>query len=435
VAASGQPASEGDAGAAEQDRRTGDLREAVRKTGGVAAAGVDILCEKFAPFWDEAHARKVFRQFGIELEPVPPRLPGPMRLASAERIAGEAQQLLAEANVGVRLRPVASEALGALGKVAPFLQLALELNNTARAALELGQGRLDGAKALGLAGSIADSLQAASEVARIVRPGVAGFARAVPVLGIIGGGVDTVTGAADASKAWEEAGWSGRAVGHGLRTTGGALAIVGGVLLLANPIGMAGAVITLVAVGAQFGGSWIVEASSELRSALSRSPWSKSVVHTTLELDEPVEQHRALSRAIYPFTARVRAIDVPRFGRGTKKVTLRVEVEEEVARWLSADAQWFVEANGMFGSEKTWRGWSIPSRGVRGATVVNGTLVLETDAPGIVIGSEDDFVRVDSATITLKPCQDERYHVVKRIKDDQFDPTPMILDGRSAPAR
>jgi hypothetical protein len=89
----------------------------------------------------------------------------------------------------------------------------------------------------------------------------------------------------------------------------------------------------------------------------------------------------------------------------------------------------------MFGSEKTWRGWSIPSRGLRNATVVDGKLVLETDAPGVVVRSEDDFVRVDSATITLKPCQDERYQVVKRIKDDQFDPAPLILEARTSPAR
>jgi hypothetical protein len=62
-------------------------------------------------------------------------------------------------------------------------------------------------------------------------------------------------------------------------------------------------------------------------------------------------------------------------------------------------------------------------------------LLLEAEAPGIIVGADDDFVRVDSAEVTLMPCQDARYHVTKRIVSDTFDPTPWIGEGSSDPAR
>ncbi|MGB8933071.1 MAG: hypothetical protein WCC48_17635 [Anaeromyxobacteraceae bacterium] len=429
-------ASHGAAGAADSGRRADDAREAARKTGAVVGSAIGVLCEKFAPLWDEAHARDLFRQFGIELEPIPFSVTGPRRAAAASQLAGEARAVLAEANVGVRLRPVASTAVERLGRLAPFLQLALELNNTARAVSAIGSGKVDAMQAVGLAGNVADSLQAASELARLARPGVVGFARAVPILGIMGGGMDTVSGATEATKAWEENGWSGRTVGHGLRTTGGALAIVGGVLLLVNPIGMAGALITLTAVGAQFAGSWIVEASSELRGALAESPWGKRTASLSPDLRAAfAQQHATLSHAVYPFTARVYAASAARFGGSFRRILLRVEVKEEVARWLPPQARWIVDANGHFGNDRTWKGWAIPNRHVTRAQTAADQLVVEVEAPGIVIGSSDDVVRVNSATITLMPCQDERYQVVKRIVNDTFDPTPWIGQGSSDPAR
>jgi hypothetical protein len=66
--------------------------------------------------------------------------------------------VLREADIGVRLRPRNAEALRALGKVAPFLQLGLELNNTARALSAMGEGGLGAKEAISLAGTVTDAL-------------------------------------------------------------------------------------------------------------------------------------------------------------------------------------------------------------------------------------------------------------------------------------
>jgi hypothetical protein len=430
------PGAEAAAGGAEQERLEDDLREAVRKSGGTAKEVAALLCESLAPHWEEAHLRRVFRQFGIELERVPPKASRVTRLAEAERITAEAREVLREADIGVRLRPRNAEALRALGKVAPFLQLGLELNNTARALSAMGEGRLGAKEAISLAGTVTDALAAANDVARLIRPASAGLARAAPILGIVSGAIDTGTGVMDMSAEYEKGGWSGRTAGHGLRTTGGVLAVVGGVLLIANPVGLAGALVVLVGIAAQGVGSWVVEASSEMRECLRGSPWGKQRAAALLiDVAGARSQHRALSRAIYPFTARMVADSSgSRFSQGHKRLVFRAEVDEKAARWVPVNAQWTVEAEGMFGSSLTWKGWGLPKRSAQ-PRVIDGALVVEAEVPGVVIGSKDDFVKVSSAVITLAPCPDQRHWVEKLITQDEFDPSPLFGAGDSRVAR
>jgi hypothetical protein len=434
---SGEPAAaaapEAGAGAAEQDRGEGDGREAHRKSGSVLSAGVGFLCEQFAPLWDEKHLREVFRKFGIELEPVPKGTRA-QRLGAAERIAAEGREVLAEANVGARLRPRSAAAVQALGKFAPWLQLALEANNTARGLAALRDGKLGVYEALSATGNVNDSLAALNDVAKLFRPASTGLARATPVFAIVGGTLDTVTGAMDASNAYEENGWTGRTGGHTLRSAGGALAVVGGILMIANPVGLAGAVVILVGVAAQFAGSWVVDASSELRQLLRESPWGrigKPIIPSGASV-EP-NPHHALSRAIYRFTAQLVAADRAGLARA-RGLSLRIELKEDVARWLPDTATWTVEARGVYGTAAVWKGWTLERRTVS-SNGARSAVVVEVPVPAVVLGPTDDMVRVDSAEIVLAPCADDRHRVTKRLSQHEFDPFPLFGRGSSTLAR
>jgi hypothetical protein len=273
-------------------------------------------------------------------------------------------------------------------------------------------------------------------VAKLFRPASTGLARATPVFAIVGGTLDTVTGAMDASNAYEENGWTGRTGGHTLRSAGGALAVVGGILMIANPVGLAGAVVILVGVAAQFAGSWVVDASSEIRRVLERSPWGKDAAAVLRRgLNDAKPQHTALSHSLFRFSARMVALQFGSDGpRGAKRLVLRVEVKEDVARWLPDGARWVIEARGTFGTELVTRGWALERRTVPSPTALDGKLVMDVPVAGVVLRPEDNSVCVSSAAITLAPCSDERHHVTKLLSDE-FNPAPLFGDGASAFAR
>jgi hypothetical protein len=274
---------------------------------------------------------------------------------------------------------------------------------------------------------------ALNDVAKLFRPASTGLARATPVFAIVGGTLDTVTGAMDASNAYEENGWTGRTGGHTLRSAGGALAVLGGILMIANPVGLAGAVVILVGVAAQFAGSWVVDASSEIRSVLRGSPWGRAEAALLTGTAKP--DHLAPSRAVFRFSARMVALHFGPDGPGTaKRLVLRVEVKEDVAKWLPAGARWVVEARGTFGTELVTRGWALERRTVPSPTALDGKLVMDVPVAGVVLRPEDTVVHVAFATITLAPCADERHHVTKRLSDE-FNPDPLFGDGVSALAR
>jgi len=399
------------------------------------------------PSMEEAYLRRVLRAYGVELEVVPGGLSS-KAVARQEEVLEKGRNLLGAVAPGARLRPVNAGVLQGAGAVGNAIMLAIELHNLKSVADAIVSGDADTTeKALAAGSALSDTLGALSKLVELAPKAARVASRAGGVFAVIGGSCDLVSGSAAAWDSIERRGVGAQAGGEGLRALGGALAAAGGVVMLTGAGFLPGAVLALLGIAAQLGGSLIVENSNALRVFLRHCRWGRpakidlgsgKVIGYAGPLErlaaDLIAQHQCVSYLVFPFDARIE-LDM------WKRVELRVKLGIDVHKWLggvfvNGAAKWSVEGNVTWGNDSRMTTTRLALREWEVAIMDGSAVTYVARFPQVRIDAKkDEFVKVERVCIAVCLGKDPKFQATRIIEDDGFAVNPLVASPRTRLAR
>jgi hypothetical protein len=401
-----------------------------------------FILVRVVPDMDEAHLRRVLDPYGVELERVPGGLRGDVRAEAQEKVFAKGRAELAARAPGARLRPRSAQALEAAGAVGSAIMLAIELHNLKKVVEAIASQ--DGGAAeesLAAGAALGDTLGAISKLVELAPKAKLVASKAGGVFAIVGGSCDLILGSTAAWDSYERKGMGAGTAGEGLRALGGALAAAGGVAMLTGAGFLPGAILALLGIAAQLAGSFLVENSNELRVFLRNSRWgcrrgpdltSGGVIGYPKPLaqlrEDVIAQHQCVSYLVFPFEARFELSTWSGF-------ELTIKLSREVDTWLGRAAKWTVQGRVTWGNDSRRTTAELAFRDFDLVRIDPRSVTYVARFPQVRIRyREDEFVRVERATIRVCLGTDLKFQATRQLQDE-FDVAPLLTSPRTEMAR
>jgi hypothetical protein len=417
-------------------------RDVGRKGANLPIELMGFILVRVVPDMDEEYLRRVLRPYGVELEAVPGGLRGDARAEAQEKVIAKGRAELGARAPGARLRPRSAQALEAAGAVGSAIMLAIELHNLKKVADAIAsQDGGFGEESLAAGAALGDTLGAISKLVELAPKAKLVASKAGGVFAIVGGSCDLILGSTAAWDSYERRGMGAGTAGEGLRALGGALAAAGGVAMLTGAGFLPGAILALLGIAAQLAGSFLVESSDELRIFLRNSRWGRArEADTSLGSDigypkplsglrdDVIGQHQSVSYLVFPFEARFELSTWSGF-------ELTVKLGRDVDKWLGRAAKWTVDGSVTWGNDSHRTTVRLAFRAFDLVRIDERSITYVARFPQVRIRyREDEFVRVERATIRVCLGTDPKFQATRHLQDE-FDVAPLLTSPRTEMAR